>query len=135
MEIELCIQVDLLISKTKGVPFYYKDGEEIYDLSTIVVPEKYLRFVHMKGNHLVTYTRHFSDKHNIQAVESFRAAIPEGDASTEYLDRLHFYDEASDITTRWTEEDHAAFMEALDWFCAQPAPYSVSWCDDSIAEQ
>jgi hypothetical protein len=120
--IELCIC--LCPSTGKPYVYHYEPGKppKEYELPNIVVPEQHRRFVDMRGHFLHMYTDTYNDVDVYTAcVDSLLSVFPSWDE----LKNNPSYDEY--LESDWTESDHEAFKQALEWFVSQPYSFQASW--------
>jgi hypothetical protein len=133
MGFDLNITCSLFLCKDTGKPFYYGINkisdtkgqsaylEKIYDLSTIVVPEQYRRFLVMRGHFLHMYTNYFNE-HDIYScdVYDFVEKFPEWSS-------LAANENYAEYLEDWHEEDHNMFREALEWLGTSLGDFRVTW--------
>lgn len=120
MGFDFFIEVRFGLCRETGKPYYYNENlTKNYDLSSMVVPEKYRRFLQMRGHLYYYYTQ------DVVNNETYHAYVGE---------LLELFPSWEDITSKedlegyeWTETDHNDFKEALEWFTEQNQSYYASW--------
>jgi hypothetical protein len=122
MGFDLNISTDLMICSDTGKPYFYiPDGSRmrIYDLSKLVVPNTYRRFLNQRGSIFHAYTTCVFENDDITNVSVY-----------EFLEKypswtdVKTYDEEC---TYWTEKDHNEFKTALEWFNKDCIQYRINW--------
>jgi hypothetical protein len=122
MGFDLNIHADLLICSDTGKPYFYiPDGSRmrIYDLSKLVVPKEYRRFLNQRGSIFHAYTTCVFENNDITSVSVY-----------EFLEKypswedVKTYDEECNY---WTEKDHNEFKAALEWFNHDYIHYRIDW--------
>jgi hypothetical protein len=122
MGFDLNISTDLMICSDTGKPYFYiPDGSRmrIYDLSKLVVPKEYRRFLNQRGSIFHAYTTCVFENDDITNVSVY-----------EFLEKypswtdVKTYDEEC---TYWTEKDHNEFKTALEWFNKDCIQYRINW--------
>lgn len=101
MGFDLHIVIILVLDETSGKPVPYNE---------CIIPEKYRKFIHQRGSWFSDYIYPFDGC--IVSSEAFLDAYPP------WQDIPNFYE--------WTEKDHDAFKEALEWFTQQKI-FNVMW--------
>ena len=122
MGFDLNIRADLGICSDTGKPYFFiNDGSRmlIYDLSKLVVPKEYRRFLNQRGGIFHAYTTNVFEDENITdvSVYEFLEKYPSWEAVKEYDEEC----------TYWTEKDHNEFKKALEWFNKDCIQYRIYW--------
>ena len=122
MGFDLSIRADLWICSDTGKPYFFiNDGSRmlIYDLSKLVVPKEYRRFLNQRGGIFHAYTTNVFEDENITnvSVYEFLEKYPSWEAVKEY----------DEDCTYWTEKDHDEFKKALEWFNKDCVEYRINW--------
>ncbi len=104
----------------KAFVYHYENKKTVkkYDIQDIQIPEKYRRFVELRGHFLHAYTDEFNFSDIFETrVYNLLEEFPAWEEVTKY----EFEDDY------WSEEDHNTFKEALKWFSEQPYTFNASW--------
>ena len=122
MGFDLNIRADIAICSDTGKPYFFiNDGSRmlIYDLSKLVVPKEYRRFLNQRGGIFHAYTTNVFEDENITnvSVYEFLEKYPSWEAVKEYDEEC----------TYWTEKDHDEFKKALEWFNKDCVQYRINW--------
>ena len=120
MGFDFYIKLRLSLCDKTGKPFMwdYPTMGKNYDLSTITVPEKYRRFITMRGHIFHLYTT------DVISDDACEAEI------SELLDDFPTWEDIQEEQYNdgwWTEKDHNLFHEALVWFNTQPHLFYAEW--------
>lgn len=120
MGFDIFIQCPLNLCQETGKPFYFGKNGKVYDIS-IVVPEQFRKFLHLKGSIFQAYIDDFcEDCPSILDIDRFKENFPPWSKVQEYVEEK----EAQHI---WTMDDHLSFYDALEWFSKQEAPFDITW--------
>ncbi len=119
MGFDLFIGLHLHMCDETGKPYYFgKNIEKKYDISEIMVPKQFHKYLQLRGHFLHAYTRHFNQENRFEVdVGEFLEGFPkwkEVKSDSSYDDY-------------WTKEDHLAFKALLKWCEEQACYFNVSW--------
>ena len=122
MGFDLNIRADIAICSDTGKPYFFiPDGSRmlIYDLSKLVVPKEYRRFLNQRGGIFHAYTTNvFNNYDTIDAsIYDFLEKYPSWTAVKAYDEECNY----------WTEKDHDEFKKALEWFNQDCIQYRIYW--------
>jgi hypothetical protein len=122
MGFDLNIRADIAICSDTGKPYFFiPDGSRmlIYDLSKLVVPKEYRRFLNQRGGIFHAYTTNvFNNYDTIDAsIYDFLEKYPSWEAVKAYDEECNY----------WTEKDHDEFKAALEWFNQDCIQYRIYW--------
>ena len=114
-----------MICSDTGKPYYYaadvrSSFMRIYDLSKLVVPKTYRRFLNQRGGIFHAYTTNVFEDYNTLGVSiaDFLEKYPSWTAVKAFDEECNLY---------WTEKDHNEFKEALEWFNKDCIQYRINW--------
>jgi len=124
MGFDLNIHADLMICSDTGKPYYYSDDNRssftrIYDLSKLIVPKDYRRFLNQRGLIFHAYTTNVFENYNIIDV-----------SITDFLKKYPSWENVKKFDEEciyWTEKDHDEFKKALEWFSNDCIQYRICW--------
>jgi hypothetical protein len=120
MGFDFYIKLRLSLCEKTGKPFMwdYPTMGKNYDLSTIIVPEKYRGFITMRGHIFHLYTTDIG-------LDACEAEI--SDLLDDFPSWEDIQEQQCDDDEWWTEEDHNNFHEALLWFDTQAHSFYATW--------
>ena len=125
MGFDLNIHANLMICSDTGKPYYYaadvrSSFMRIYDLSKLVVPKTYRRFLNQRGGIFHAYTTNVFEDYNTLdvSIAEFLEKYPSWTAVKAFDEECNIY---------WTEKDHNEFKEALEWFNKDCIQYRINW--------
>ncbi len=127
MGFDLLIELSFSICHETGKPFYYIENsngnlKKEYNLSNIEVPEKYRKYLKLRGKIFHAYTEHFNLQEIFETdVSIFLDDFPDWKTVCEYKEKFEYSDD------EWTEAEHQEFYFALVWCVGQPQRYMVTW--------
>lgn len=87
-----------------------------YDPKKFCVPEQFRRFTDMKGSHLYHYINEVSEDTYYCTANNMLLNYPSWSSVSERM--------GGGV---WTENDHNAFEEALEWFSSKEC-FLLTWC-------
>lgn len=121
MGYDFYIKARFAVCEITGQLYYYSLNPltRHYDLSKIVVPEQYRRFLYLRGRMYHLYTQDVSNDDWFQTEIS---ELVETFPSWEDIEESGFAEDYD-----WKEEDHNQFREALEWFANQDGIFYASW--------
>jgi len=121
MSISLRITLNLQIDPDTGDAYCgYKlyDGKPmkkvVYNPEVLRIPEKFRRFVNMSGSYLYHYINEVSEDTYYCPANNMLMNYPSWSSFT-------------GSSVGWTEADHNAFEEALEWFSSKEC-FLLTWC-------
>lgn len=128
MGFDINVNMVLHMCPKTGKPFYYgynkqqNNYEKIYELPTLVVPEKMCEYLVGRGHLFHAYTDHFNEEDVFDvSVEVFLNEYPPWE---DVQQSDYFRDDEVDY---WNEEDHEGFKRLLEWCTQQTVPFRVNW--------
>jgi len=122
MGFDLFIHMTMLMDAETGKPFYYgKNGEKVYELPVVEIPEELRKYLYGRGHHFHVYTEKFNRKDIFEvSVSTFLERFP----SWRKFEESDYYAEEPDY---WTREDHKNFKKLLKHLESQSPGFTVSW--------
>ena len=115
-ELNICTQTGKLYYSSYNTK---REETKHYDVFSIVIPHKYLKYIQMRGSHLYPYVDNIQHSENKCSVEDIILEFPSWETVKDKLS-----DSNKDY---WTEKDHNEFKEALHWFHREKVWYVVNY--------